>query len=414
MTLSKSIDLAGNVVVDDMGRIVLSQRLSGGELVFLAKDVPPLGGRRYHLAKGNSKTTGDTSAQGTSLHNEAITVRLNPNSGAIASLRVSGIDHEFVQTRANLGLNGFVYLPGADVAEAQSNGPVTISVLENGPLVASLLVESDAPGCNKLRREVRLIQGSDRVILTDSIDKKAVRAVEGVHLGFDFNIADPAVRINIPWAVIQPDRDQLTGACKNWFCVEHWLDISNDRLGVTWATLEAPLVEIGGLTANLPRSQPDPKAYLSSIKPSAKIFSWVMNNHWHTNYRAEQEGPTVFHNGILPHAAYDQAAAARFGLEFAEPLIAAPALGPPPAPPPVEISDGPIVVSSIKPSLDGHALMLRLFNTSGTEARASLQWNAAKPKRFVISDLLEDCGRPIENPVQLAAYQVVTLRAELN
>jgi len=37
-------------------------------------------------------------------------------------------------------------------------------------------------------------------------------------------------------------------------------------------------MELGGLTANLPRAQPNPNAYLKTIAPSATIYSWVMNS----------------------------------------------------------------------------------------------------------------------------------------
>ena len=49
----------------------------------------------------------------------------------------------------------------------------------------------------------------------------------------------------MPWAVVRPEVDQLPGACKNWFTVQRWVDVSNDEYGVTWATLDAPLVEVG-------------------------------------------------------------------------------------------------------------------------------------------------------------------------
>jgi hypothetical protein len=67
-------------------------------------------------------------------------------------------------------------------------------------------------------------------------------------------------------------------------------------------------LEVGGLTANLPRSQPNPKAFLSKIEASPTIFSWVMNNHWHTNYRpakisVKDNGPleTNMHALDRPH-----------------------------------------------------------------------------------------------------------------
>jgi len=413
VTLPKEMKLTGDSVKNDRGQVMPSQRLASGELVFLAKHIPPFGGRRFTLAVGNANAACAAKAESLTLSDSAITLKLDPQSGAINSLRANRLDHEFVDAAANLGLNTYVYLPGGDVTKAQPNGPAKISVKENGPLLASLLVESDAPGCRKLLREVRLVDGLDRVEIIDNIDKEAIRSVEGVHLGFGFNLSNPALRINIPWAVIQPEKDQLEGACKNWFSVERWVDLSDERLGVTWTTVEAPLLEIGGLTANLPRSQPNPRAYLSSIKPSPTIYSWVMNNHWHTNYRADQEGETVFRYALRLHATYDQTAAAHFGVESTEPLIAAPAAGPAPARSLVEISSGPIMITSLKPSADGKALILRLYNTGETTAHASLKWNRVSPKAIFVSDLLEKTGAPASDTVDLPAYEVQTLRAEL-
>ena len=413
VTLPKTMKLSGDIVKNDRGEIAPSQRLASGELVFMAKDVPPLGGRRFTLEAGSANASGTAKVEGATLADSTITLKLDERSGAIASLRARGMEHEFVNAATNIGLNGYVYLPGGNVQDAQGNGPAKISVKENGPLVASLLVESDAPGCNKLLREIRLVDGLDRVEISDTIEKKAVRSVEGVHFGFGFNVSGAAVRINIPWGVIQPGKDQLEGACKNWFPVERWVDISNDKLGVTWSTVEAPLLEVGGLTANLPRSQPNPKAYMSKIEASPTIYSWVMNNHWHTNYRADQEGETHFHYMIRPHTAYDQTAAAHFGVESTEPLIAAPAAGSAPSGPPVEISSGPIMITSLKPSSDGRALILRLYNTGETAAQASLKWGAISPKAVCVSDLLEAPGATVNGALDLPAYEVTTLRAEL-
>ncbi len=49
-----------------------------------------------------------------------------------------------------------------------------------------------------------------------------------------------------------------------------------------------------------------------------------MNNHWGTNYRAYQEGPTVFRFILRPHGRRDQAEASRFATGFSYPLLAAP------------------------------------------------------------------------------------------
>jgi alpha-mannosidase len=413
VTLPKTMRLVGDVVKDDQGKVAPSQRLASGELVFFAENIPPFGGRRFTMEAGKANPAGSAKADGLTLADQAIQLKLDAQSGAISSLRATGLDHEFVNPAAKLGLNEYIYLLGGDVTKAKRNGAAKVTVKENGGLVASLLVESDAPGCNKLLREVRLVSGLDRVEIIDTIDKKAVREVEGVHFGFGFDVPNAAVRINIPWGVIQPEKDQLAGACKNWFSVERWADVSNDELGVTWSTIEAPLLEVGGLTANLPRSQPNPKAYLSKIKASPTLYSWVMNNHWHTNYRADQDGETVFRYALRPHHKYDQVAAARFGIESTEPLLAAPGAGQAPAGSLVEIGPGPILITSIFPSPDGQALLVRLFNTGESAAQPSMKWHGLTPKAIVTSDL---SGRPSSRGgalAELQPYEVRTLRAEL-
>ena len=174
VTLSKEMSSAGNVVKDSDGQVVLSQRLSTGELAFLAKNVPPLAGRRYAIGPDGPPAAGSAHAENTTLAASGLTVKVDPVAGTIASLKAGG--EELVNPAAGVGLNGYVYLPGGNVKDAEHNGPVRIRVLERGPLVASLEITSDAPGCNRLVRQVRVINGLDRVEIVDMVDKKLIRA----------------------------------------------------------------------------------------------------------------------------------------------------------------------------------------------------------------------------------------------
>ena len=333
---------------------------------------------------------------------------MDEKSGTIISVRKSGVDREWV----NGELNNYVYLPGSDVQGAKGSGPVKLSICEPGPLVASIVVESDAPGCNKLVREVRLVDGLDRIEIVDIIDKKPVRNVEGVHFGFSFNVPQPEVRINSPGAVARPEKDQIAGACKNWFSVERWVDISNDKYGVTWTTADAPLLELGGLTANLPRTQPNANAYLKHIEPSATLYSWVMNNHWHTNYRADQEGPTPFRFAIRLHDTYDSVAAMRFGVESTTPLVVAPAMGSAPAPSPLRLDNRGVLTTAYKPSDDGKAVIIRLLAASGMAETVTPSWTV-QPKAVWLSDASELPLAPLTGSVQIPGWGLVTIRAEM-
>ena len=257
VVLPRELPLPGERVEDAAGKVVPSQRLSTGEFAFLATDVPPLAGKPFTIKAGSRPTATHLQAGGTTLAGADLTVSVDPKTGGIASLRSRRLGVELVDRKAATAVNDYFYLLGNDLKNLQRNGPVTISVKESGPLVASLLVDSDAPGCNHLSREIRMIEGLDRVDLINRVDKKAVRAKEGVHFGFGFAVPDAKVRLDVGWAVIRPNKDQIPGSCFNWFSVQRFVDVSNAEYGVTWAPLDAPIVETEKITGILSGSEPD-------------------------------------------------------------------------------------------------------------------------------------------------------------
>jgi hypothetical protein len=406
----------GSVVLGPDRRPVPSQALANGDVAFLAQDVPPLSGRRYTLVAelpGNqhpSKTTGTATADGATLGGPSIRLRVDPATGAIAGLRGAKLDAEL---SAAGGVNSFHYVLDDKVNEAKQSGPAKITVKESGPLVASLLVESEAAGCKQLIREYRLVAGLDRLEIVNTLDKQAVRAKEGVHFGFAFDVPDARTRIDIPWAVFQPDEDQLPAACKNWLCVGRWADVSNDKYGVTWATLDAPLVELGAITAVVMGEGKPPYKWLDKLPPSATLYSWAMNNHWFTNYRAEQSGPTVFRYAVRPHGKYDPIAAQRFGIECSRPLVAVPAEGPAPdGRPLLELDTPDVIVATLKPSEDREALILRLFAAAGREAKVNLSRGGKPLEKVWLSNLAEERVSPLTGPLAMPAWGMATLRVE--
>jgi alpha-mannosidase len=221
--------------------------------------------------------------------------------------------------------------------------------------------------------------------------------------------------MDMAWSVVRPQIDQIPGACKNWFAVQRWVDISNDKYGVTWLTPDAPLVEVGGITANLIGSM-SLGDWITNLPPSQTLYSWAMNNHWHTNYRAEQDGPTVFRYYIFPHDGSTGAdAAARLALEHDQPLLVLPARGEPPKEPRFRVQGtrSNYQVTAFKPSADGKAWIVRLFGMSDTPEDVRLTWTDPQPKRAWLSDNSERPMKPIDGSFEIPAWSIVTVRAEM-
>ena len=179
-------------------------------------------------------------------------------------------------------------------------------------------------------------------------------------------------------------------------------------------TTDAPLIEAGELSATLLNSQTNPNVWRKKISRTQKFYSWVMNNHWGTNYRAYQEGPTVFRYVIRPHDKSAQPAeATRFATGFSQPLWVRRAAAEAASAPMLTLSNHDIVVVGMKPSDDGKAVIVRLFGASGEKSSTRLEWGGAKPAAIYLSDTSEKAIEKVRGSVSVPGYGLVTLRAEL-
>jgi alpha-mannosidase len=150
---------------------------------------------------------------------------------------------------------------------------------------------------------------------------------------------------------------------------------------------------------------------MDKLEPSQTFYSWVMNNHWHTNYRAFQEGPTVFRYAIRPHGGFNAAEATRFATGLTQPLVVT---GPAPTKPQslVKVEGEGVIVTALKPSDDGKAYIVRLFGSSAKPAQATLTWAEPKPGKMWLSDTSEKALQEISGPVSVPAWGIVTVRVE--
>jgi hypothetical protein len=88
------------------------------------------------------------------------------------------------------------------------------------------------------------------------------------------------------------------------------VDISNSAGGVSVCLIDNPLIEIGGITAELP--------WLEHLEPSTRFYAYVMNNYWHTNYKADQSGEVTFRFVLNFHKGYNPAEIIRFSRQMRE------------------------------------------------------------------------------------------------
>ena len=393
----------GDLVVDAAGNAIPSQRLSTGELVVLIKEIASMSSRRLIVRRGAAHSSGAVSISGNTIENSHLSVSVNPNSGVISSLEWKRNGLQLAGQQQGEGVNQYIYVPGTDPKDAKRVTNVKVSVKEKGKLVSSLLVEADAPGCRKFAYEVRVFDGINRVDIINTLDKEAVRTKEGIHFAFPFSVPQGQLRFDVAHGIVRPEEDQLPGACKNFFSVQSWVDVSNDQRGITWTTPDAPLIEIGTITAE--------KRWLKETDNAQNFYSYVMNNYWHTNYKADQEGVITFRYSLQPHGELLIEDVVRFGMGQREPLIALAASGSAKTDNPLfEMESYSILTISTKPIGTMGAWLLCLYNPTALRHTASLQWNRGIPVSFHASDAFGKIGESFEGGIQVPPYGTVFVR----
>jgi len=399
-----ALSRGGDRVTGPDGRVVPSQRLAGGELAVLVT-VPPFAARRYAVRAGRAAATGDARAEGEVVRNRRVAVALDSATGAVAGLVWNPGDADLVDGSRRPLLADYRYVAGRDSSAAAGPVGALWRVTERGPLVAAAVSDGPAPGARALRREVRVVSGLDRVDVDVTVDKLAVRTPEGVHLAFPLRVPGGQLRFDVATAVVRPDSDQLRGASRNFVEAQSWVDVSNDSLGATVTTPDAPMVEIGGINAESP--------WMRAVPRSQTFYAYVMNNYWHTNYKADQEGPVTFRFVVLPHGPFRPDAAARAGAEAREPLLVAAAAGPrPPAEPLLAVAPAAVRVTALRPGPDGRSWTVALENATAAGQRVTLRWRRGLRVSLSASDADGRAGAPVAGALLLPPRGTAILRAD--
>src|SRR6202007_3224478 len=184
IVISKERSLGKDHVKNEHGASVPSQRLSTGELAFLAENIPPLGTASFHLSAAAPHVPAKrVSALDGVLDNGIVRATAHRKSGNIVERRPNKSARTLVDTSRGEAINQYLFLEGKDTSKVSTSGPVRIAIEEPGPLVATIRIESSAPGCVDLVRRVRLKACVDWIELSNVVNKK--RAPQNPHPGKD-------------------------------------------------------------------------------------------------------------------------------------------------------------------------------------------------------------------------------------
>lgn len=142
------------------------------------------------------------------------------------------------------------------------------------------------PRLQRAVREVELWRRQPRARIRVRFDRVSSPAPEVLYLAFDLPRGSGLPRLSCGGMAFLPYRDQLPGACRDYFAIDGWALYSQAAGDWLWVTRDAPLVAVGGPHA-LERHQEEP------AEPR-RILAMIFDNCWHTNFVADSHGTMEF------------------------------------------------------------------------------------------------------------------------
>ncbi|WP_084958819.1 glycoside hydrolase family 38 C-terminal domain-containing protein [Thermoactinospora rubra] len=155
-----------------------------------------------------------------------------------------------------------------------------------------LVVELQAKGADWVRTTIELHAGVPRLDLRYQIAKQGTPAKEAVFLAFPFATAGPPAAWELTGGVGGTHVPRVPGSASYMLPIRHWLAFEDPELTIAWATLEAPLVQLG--TIHMPYAPFPP----TLEEEHGTVYSWALNNIWDTNFPAQQQGETTFRYAV--------------------------------------------------------------------------------------------------------------------
>ncbi len=391
------------------------------ELAFVAEDVPPMGYKTYRIAQAKKHPSFESSVriQGNVIENRFYKITLDSETGAVSGILDKELNRDWVDANAPHGFNQVV-VRSAQTGQESIPTSSTISRGEAGPVFASLVVKGDALGCPQRLQEIILYDSIKRIDFASRLLKDPTPLLE-YYFAFPFALANTQFRYEASNAVIQPIHDQLPGSNTDAYAMQHWVSAWDDSGAVAWTSLEAPIVELGGLWPS-PVSQAHhnvrPPGYGHEVlhDPSqptkGHVYSYIMVNNFRTNFQAVQSGDRLFRYSMTSHKGdWRQGKARDFGWGVSNPLVPVCIRGPQKGPLPESASfchvDQPnVFVLTIKAAEDGNGLIVRLVETEGKAAEVTVSLPFFEIAEAFRTNLVEEDVSPLDSTSHTVKGQI--------
>ena len=165
-----------------------------------------------------------------------------------------------------------------------------VEVTDFGPVLSRVILRYEVDGCQSADLILTAWRGQARLDVDFRLHKGSRLEPENLYLALPFARKDATLYADKTGCVFRPRIDQLPGACADYYALQNALAWVQNGRAIMIETADAPMIAMGTLLPHDIRLSGDP-----ALKNTDRVYSWVMNNFWETNFKVSLGGFYTFH-----------------------------------------------------------------------------------------------------------------------
>ncbi len=416
---------------------ILYQKQNFLHVRFLAKDLPSVGYKCFSISYGQNGPPAPAPTNDSVVENSFYRVTLDPESGAVKSIFDKQLQREIVDSASPYRFGQYLYVTGGDGDTQMVNpfpalppGKLTVHPSSHGKLLGvetlpwgqSIRLSSSNVNTPSIETEILLFADQKKIEFRLRIHKNYTNDKEGVYISFPVAATNPEFHFATQQDWVNPVRNLMKGASLEWLNVQQWMAVNDSNLAVGIVPVDTPLASFGDINRG---------KWPGEFKPmTGAIFSYAMNNYWHTNYRAGQSGDFVFRYAVTSGPRLDGSGLSHLGFDEMRPpevnyVVSQDKAGNPDRPLAaagtsfLSFDGHDVALVTWKKAQDGNGSVMRLQETAGQPTETTITLPRADIKSAYLCSGVEENLRPL--PVENSAvhltfkpFEVLTVRFQTN
>jgi hypothetical protein len=329
------------IITDAQGNHVPAQiiksRSEGSYWALWVKDVPAMGYTTLNIKVLNKEITPKSTnlVLQQMIENDFYKIQIDPKQNGIISIYDKALQEELIDPTSTYQLGSFIYEKVAHRGELERLThnlrdttykpinreffPLTQFKIERiieGELWTSIQYHgmNECADENGVHIEIRLHKHSKEIEFLYRLNKRSNIDPEAIYIAFPFaKGTQDQLFFEAQGGIVRPGIDQLEGTASDWNTIQNFAAVRGPNSQIIFCSNDIPLVQFGAINTG--------RFYYRYQPQTAYIYSWVLNNYWTTNFKADQSGEISWRYQITSTSDQSNTAATKYGVGNRIPMI---------------------------------------------------------------------------------------------